>query len=60
VPHWIKLIPASRFEGRDRRGPFLLNDPNGVIAETRTLDMEQGLHVDLNHQTDIAAAIKQG
>ncbi len=54
---WIKLIsagPAGRIDCRDNRGPFYMTDVNAVIEATRSLDMEGGLPIDLNHSTDLA------
>ena len=54
-PEWIQLIPAGSFRGRDGRGPYLLSDPQAVIAATNALRMKAGIPIDYDHATDFAA-----
>lgn len=55
APEWIELLPAGEFHGRDGRGPFRLDDPDGVIASTVALQMSAGLPIDYDHATDFGA-----
>jgi phage I-like protein len=55
APEWIELLPAGEFHGRDGRGPFRLDDPDGVIASTIALQMSAGLPIDYDHATDFGA-----
>lgn len=50
---WVHVMPAGTFTGRDGRGPYILSDPDKVIAASRAAGME--LVVDYDHQTDLAA-----
>jgi hypothetical protein len=45
-PEWIQLVPAGSFHGRDGRGPYLLSDPEAVIAATNALRMRAGIPID--------------
>lgn len=54
-PEWIELVPAGRFQGRDGRGPYCLDDPAAVIAATTALQMRAGVPIDYDHATDLAA-----
>jgi len=54
-PEWIQLIPAGCFQGRDGRGPYLLDNPTAVIAATMALRMRAGIPIDYDHATDFAA-----
>lgn len=54
-PEWIELLPAGQFKGRDGRGPFKLDDPQGVIRATLALQMKAGIPIDYDHATDLAA-----
>lgn len=55
APDWIELLPAGVFYGRDGRGPFRLDDPDGVIAATLAMQMSAGLPIDYDHATDFGA-----
>jgi phage I-like protein len=55
APEWIELIPAGEFRGRDGRGPYRLNDPEGVIEATRAMQMDAGQPIDYDHATDLGA-----
>ena len=50
--HWVHLLPAGRFQGRDGRGPYVLRDAAAVIAAS----MQRGLDpvIDRDHATDYA------
>lgn len=50
---WVHLMPAGTFSGRDGRGPYVLSDPEKVIAASQAARMD--LVVDYDHQTDLAA-----
>ena len=58
-PEWIDLIPAGEFVLADGRGPFVNDDPEGVIAATLEEIAERGLTggipFDYDHSTDFAA-----
>jgi phage I-like protein len=54
-PEWIQLVPAGSFHGRDGRGPYVLADPEAVIAATKALRMRAGIPIDYDHATDLAA-----
>jgi phage I-like protein len=54
-PEWIELIPGGIFHGRDGRGPYRLDDPDGVINATTALQMRAGVPVDYDHATDLGA-----
>ena len=52
TPDWVHLVPAGRFSGVDGRGPYVLDDPQGVIDAS----MADGrIPIDENHSTDLAA-----
>jgi phage I-like protein len=55
APEWIELLPAGRFNTRDGRGPFVLENPDAVVAATLALRMEAGLPIDYDHATDFGA-----
>lgn len=50
--HWVHLLPAGQFQGRDGRGPYVLCDAAAVIAAS----MQRGLDpvIDRDHATDYA------
>lgn len=54
-PQWVELLPLGKFEGRDGRGPFRVNDPEAVIAATQALRMEAGIPIDYDHAIDFGA-----
>lgn len=54
-PEWIQLVPAGSFHGRDGRGPYILSDPEAVIAATNALRMRAGIPIDYDHATDFGA-----
>jgi phage I-like protein len=54
VPAWVHLIPAGKFGGVDGRGPYLLDDAQGVI-EASMAAADGRLPIDENHSTDRAA-----
>lgn len=49
---WVQLLPSGRWMGRDGRGPYLLEDAQGVID--RTLASKKDLPVDRDHAMDLA------
>ncbi|MCF1449985.1 hypothetical protein FS815_24655 [Agrobacterium vitis] len=56
--HWIMLLPAGAFSGRDGRGPYSINGVDGmrqVIAATEQRAGTTDLVVDYDHQTQFAA-----
>jgi phage I-like protein len=55
APEWIELIPAGKFSAVDGRGPFLNEDPEGVVAASIAKMPQVGLVVDYDHSTDLAA-----
>jgi phage I-like protein len=54
-PEWIQLLPSGSFHGRDGRGPYILSDPEAVIAATNALRMRAGIPIDYDHATDFGA-----
>jgi phage I-like protein len=55
APEWIELIPAGKFSAVDGRGPFLNEDPEGVVAASIAKMPQVGLVLDYDHSTDLAA-----
>lgn len=55
-PEWIHILPAGTFKGDDGRGPYVLRDPQGVIASSMRAGRGK-LTLDENHSTDTAAKI---
>jgi phage I-like protein len=53
LPTWVKLIPAGEFTGRDGRGPYLLDNPRGVIAMTFDPRGPLCLPIDINHSREV-------
>lgn len=53
TPEAIQLLPAGEFRGRDGRGPYLNDDPAGVLAEFERWGMP--LLIDYHHQTQFAS-----
>ncbi|MBB4267773.1 hypothetical protein, partial [Roseospira visakhapatnamensis] len=33
APEWIEIVPAGRMVGKDGRGPYVLRDPQRVVAD---------------------------
>lgn len=56
-PQWVQLLPAGTSRGKDGRGPFRVEDPDAIIANSIKLAANTGgmLAVDYNHSTDLAA-----
>jgi phage I-like protein len=58
-PEWVELIPAGEFMLADGRGPFVNDDPAGVIAgtldEMQARGLTGGIPFDYDHSTDFAA-----
>jgi len=54
-PEWIQLVPAGSFHGRDGRGPYVLSDPEAVVAATNAIRMRAGVPIDYDHATDFGA-----
>lgn len=52
VPEWVHLIPAGTFSGTDGRGPYVLADPQKVIAASMAAGK---LAIDENHAIDLSA-----
>ncbi|NCM96144.1 MAG: hypothetical protein GW948_02170 [Rhodobacterales bacterium] len=53
VPEWIQLMPAGQFRAIDGRGPWRLENAEGVIAASFAAAAR--IHVDENHSTITAA-----
>lgn len=51
APEWVHLIPSGHFQGRDGRGPYLLADPQAVIAATLAHQGGADAPIDYDHQT---------
>jgi phage I-like protein len=52
APEWVQLVPAGRSVGVDGRGPYILRDPQAVIAAS----LKRGrFPLDENHATEIVA-----
>lgn len=56
VPEWVQLLPAGSFSGVDGRGPYILRNPENVIAASMAA---QKLPIDENHSTQRAPALGQ-
>lgn len=54
---WVQLLPAGTFTGRDGRGPYVNDDPAGILAAFGAWGMP--LNVDYEHQS-LGAAGKTG
>jgi phage I-like protein len=50
APEWVQLLPAGTFTGRTGIGPFLLDDPQGVIDATLAAAAGADLPIDYDHQ----------
>jgi phage I-like protein len=51
APEWVQIMPAGSFSGRTGIGPFLLDDPQGVIDATLDAAAGADLPIDYDHQT---------
>ncbi|MAM13849.1 MAG: hypothetical protein CML23_26025 [Rhizobiaceae bacterium] len=49
---WVHLVPAGEFSGIDGRGPYRLDDPEGVINGTRQLFGQRQIVIDYEHQAE--------
>jgi phage I-like protein len=52
---WVHLLPSGRFAGRDGRGPWVIENMNGIIEETRRYAGKNLLAIDYDHQIDNSA-----
>jgi phage I-like protein len=50
VPEWVHLLPLGEIACRDGRGPYRLDDPQGVIAATTAHQKGVPLPIDYDHQ----------
>ncbi|NDY57406.1 hypothetical protein G3N56_11705 [Desulfovibrio sulfodismutans] len=50
VPEWVHLLPLGDIACRDGRGPYRLDDPQGVIAATTAHQRGVPLPIDYDHQ----------
>lgn len=50
APEWVQIMPAGSFSGRTGIGPFLLDDPQGVIDATLAAAAGADLPIDYDHQ----------
>lgn len=50
----VHLIPAGKFQGRDGRGPYRLEDATGVITASRQRAGRAPMPIDYDHQIDFA------
>lgn len=57
VAEWYHLVPMGRFQGRDGRGPYVLDQPEDVLEAFAAWGAD--LCVDYDHQS-LTAAQKQG
>jgi len=56
VPEWVHLLPAGpTIATYDGRGPWLMDDPAAIVANSMQLAGERGAIIDENHATDLAA-----
>ena len=53
VPEWIHLLPLGSVTTFNGLGPYKVDDPAAVIAES--MQNERGMPIDENHATDLAA-----
>lgn len=49
-PVWVHILPVGRFQCRDGRGPFVMNDPQAVINNTVAYHGTTDIPVDYDHQ----------
>ncbi|MFK5947798.1 MAG: phage protease [Methylococcales bacterium] len=52
---WVHLVPSGQFKARDGRGPWQLNDADGVIEATKQYAGKNLLPVDYEHQTELTS-----
>lgn len=52
---WVHLLPTGTFQGRDGRGPYMLDDPVAVISESRERAGRAAMPIDYDHAIDLAA-----
>lgn len=52
---WVHLLPSGEFKARDGRGPWLMDDPESVIQQTKLYAGINQLPVDYEHQIDLSA-----
>lgn len=55
---WVHLMPAGKFEPRDGRGPWIVDDAGAVIMASERHARGAPLLVDYEHQAEAAAASK--
>lgn len=48
---WVHLVPAGSSIGVDGRGPYVLRNPDAVIARTREFHGQKQMMVDYGHQS---------
>jgi len=51
---WVQLLPAGEFSGYDGRGPYVLQDAQGVIDLTARNSIGRDLPVDYDHQSEFS------
>lgn len=50
-PEWVQLLPAGEFRGRDGRGPYRNDDPEGVVRATMDYQAGADIPIDYDHQS---------
>ena len=52
---WVHLLPVGHVQGRDGRGPYIIDDPDAVILRTQERAGNTQLPIDYEHQTIVTA-----
>ncbi|NHZ48596.1 phage protease [Nitratidesulfovibrio liaohensis] len=50
-PEWVQLLPAGVFRGRDGRGPYRNDDPEGIVRATMAYQAGADIPIDYDHQS---------
>jgi len=50
-PEWVQLIPAGEFRGRDGRGPYRNDNPEGIVRATMAYQAGADIPIDYDHQS---------
>jgi len=53
---WVHLLPVGRFDGVDGRGPYVVKNPDQIIAASRKDAGQRQMVIDYDHSTDLVPA----
>lgn len=53
-PQWVHLLPVGEFSASDGRGPWIVSDPDKVIANSLSKAGSKKIPIDYDHQIDHA------